>query len=265
MNTIKLENKLQHELNDLMQKGYKFAMSFDSIAASSVWINLWKKIKDTMRTYNLEYVEELENAFHGVESIYNWSADFEMELGNATRKDKDFAQSRIDFCNEYIDRYRDKNEPNLLNMKRAIAESYFDLGRSEEGDRLFQKYLEESPTWGWGWIGWSDQYWMLAQEGNKNSEKAIHILKQALKVEGLKDKFDVLERLDDLYTELDMFEKSAEIKKRIIDQVRVNNARRSQISIPTNRKAVPVTSTKIGRNEPCPCGSGQKYKTCCGK
>ena len=24
-------------------------------------------------------------------------------------------------------------------------------------------------------------------------------------------------------------------------------------------------STKIGRNDPCPCGSGKKYKNCCGK
>jgi SWIM/SEC-C metal-binding protein len=23
--------------------------------------------------------------------------------------------------------------------------------------------------------------------------------------------------------------------------------------------------TKIGRNEPCPCGSGKKHKKCCGK
>ncbi|HJV34059.1 YchJ family protein [Geomonas sp.] len=27
----------------------------------------------------------------------------------------------------------------------------------------------------------------------------------------------------------------------------------------------PIISNKIGRNEPCPCGSGQKYKKCCGK
>jgi SWIM/SEC-C metal-binding protein len=26
----------------------------------------------------------------------------------------------------------------------------------------------------------------------------------------------------------------------------------------------PLYVTKIGRNEPCPCGSGQKYKKCCG-
>ncbi len=27
---------------------------------------------------------------------------------------------------------------------------------------------------------------------------------------------------------------------------------------------VPKTSSKVGRNEPCPCGSGKKYKNCCG-
>jgi uncharacterized protein len=28
--------------------------------------------------------------------------------------------------------------------------------------------------------------------------------------------------------------------------------------------AEPLRSTKIGRNDPCPCGSGRKYKRCCG-
>lgn len=31
-----------------------------------------------------------------------------------------------------------------------------------------------------------------------------------------------------------------------------------------NSKTV-VNKNKIGRNEPCPCGSGKKYKQCCGK
>jgi SEC-C motif-containing protein len=31
-----------------------------------------------------------------------------------------------------------------------------------------------------------------------------------------------------------------------------------------NPKSAPVTSTKVGRNDPCPCGSGKKYKKCCG-
>jgi len=30
-------------------------------------------------------------------------------------------------------------------------------------------------------------------------------------------------------------------------------------------QAKPVTAKKIGRNDPCPCGSGKKYKKCCGR
>jgi preprotein translocase subunit SecA len=31
-------------------------------------------------------------------------------------------------------------------------------------------------------------------------------------------------------------------------------------------RALPVrTGPKVGRNDPCPCGSGRKYKQCCGK
>nr|WP_053241426.1 SEC-C metal-binding domain-containing protein [Clostridium sp. DMHC 10] len=30
--------------------------------------------------------------------------------------------------------------------------------------------------------------------------------------------------------------------------------------------SMPVRNeNKIGRNDPCPCGSGKKYKKCCGK
>jgi len=31
---------------------------------------------------------------------------------------------------------------------------------------------------------------------------------------------------------------------------------------PPKRK---IAEKKVGRNEPCPCGSGKKYKNCCGK
>ena len=34
----------------------------------------------------------------------------------------------------------------------------------------------------------------------------------------------------------------------------------------TDSKVINIRSrTKVGRNDPCPCGSGKKYKKCCGK
>lgn len=41
--------------------------------------------------------------------------------------------------------------------------------------------------------------------------------------------------------------------------------KRKQIKKDFNRSKMVVAGKKIGRNDPCPCGSGKKYKKCCGK
>jgi preprotein translocase subunit SecA len=33
----------------------------------------------------------------------------------------------------------------------------------------------------------------------------------------------------------------------------------------TDPEPIRRTEPKIGRNDPCPCGSGKKYKKCCGR
>ena len=35
--------------------------------------------------------------------------------------------------------------------------------------------------------------------------------------------------------------------------------------MPKSKGTPVVNEPKIGRNDPCPCGSGKKYKKCCGK
>ena len=32
-----------------------------------------------------------------------------------------------------------------------------------------------------------------------------------------------------------------------------------------DKKQPKKAKNKVGRNDPCPCGSGRKYKNCCGK
>ena len=51
-----------------------------------------------------------------------------------------------------------------------------------------------------------------------------------------------------------------------------HNTERKQVAKPVDNvdtsktgKKKPKTVKKVGRNEPCPCGSGKKYKQCCGK
>jgi preprotein translocase subunit SecA len=35
--------------------------------------------------------------------------------------------------------------------------------------------------------------------------------------------------------------------------------------LPPPVEPIETSSEKVGRNDPCPCGSGKKYKQCCGK
>ena len=39
----------------------------------------------------------------------------------------------------------------------------------------------------------------------------------------------------------------------------------TDLEILLNTPATVTVDKKTGRNEPCPCGSGMKYKKCCGK
>lgn len=48
--------------------------------------------------------------------------------------------------------------------------------------------------------------------------------------------------------------------KAIFDEATLKSLYKEQKSSTT----VVRTSTKVGRNDPCPCGSGKKYKKCCG-
>src|SRR5690606_28952872 len=69
----------------------------------------------------------------------------------------------------------------------------------------------------------------------------------------------------------------AEALKRVLAQVQAKAlaqaqakqqeqaAQGAQGEVGRPQASTPAASTKVGRNDPCPCGSGQKYKQCHGK
>ena len=82
---------------------------------------------------------------------------------------------------------------------------------------------------------------------------------QAYTMEGF-DLFDKL--LDKIDQDTALFLLKAEIRQNIERKQTLNgvaNDGKEKV------KAKPVKVVKVGRNDPCPCGSGKKYKNCCGK
>lgn len=45
----------------------------------------------------------------------------------------------------------------------------------------------------------------------------------------------------------------------------ISAERRKELYLEQKKSGTVVKPKKIGRNDPCPCGSGKKYKKCCGR
>ncbi len=83
---------------------------------------------------------------------------------------------------------------------------------------------------------------------------------QAYALEGYNIFQNLLENVD---ANVSNFLLKAEIKQNTVERRPVQ---RMQMNDGKEKvSAGPKKSDKVGRNEPCPCGSGRKYKNCCGK
>jgi hypothetical protein len=86
------------------------------------------------------------------------------------------------------------------------------------------------------------------------------------RVRGMLRKLDGLAGLTSYETELVEFALDERLRLSGLDPVFAaeQDAEGAEIEEQPARVARPPQSQKIGRNDPCPCGSGKKYKKCCG-
>ena len=246
--------------NQRTNQGYSCLDSHDSKAACDNWLVAWSETLKLMDSEGIAGIEELEENYEWEQFPTNWVQDFEIELHNAGLKDLEYFRKRIQYCEELLKVYPKEKADTLIieNARRAIAESYYELGDTGNCDRLFEKWIQDDPQWGWGWIGWSACYWR--DQKNKNIEKGQSILERGLAIEEVRDREDLLDYAGELYTETKQDEKAAEIDAEFKALMR-----RQVMSSKRATGNQPVHVVKIGRNEPCPCGSGKKYKKCCGR
>lgn len=244
------------QIDKAIQDGYELILEKKQLEGCDKWLEAWEEIKVLIAETGSRDVYELDRKFEWTQFISNYVQDMEAELHNAGIDDRSYRQKRIDYCTELLE-YCGGQEPITENTRRAIAETYADLGDYETCDRLFEGWLNDDPAWGWGYIGWSDCYYLL-EIREKQYEKAEGILLEALEQQDLRDRVEVLDRMVGLYIKMGNAEKTREYKRLLQKELRELPERN-----PWHLR-IPAISEKIGRNAPCPCGSGKKYKKCCG-
>ena len=68
---------------------------------------------------------------------------------------------------------------------------------------------------------------------------------------------------------IELKEEAEKVQEMVLEEGEIDESRlefaKKDVFAEEKRKNQPIKTEKIGRNEPCPCGSGKKYKKCCGR
>jgi len=240
------------KINNMIWEGNEKIQKNDFLGGCDKWLEAWEEVKALFTEGIASDIYDLNKKYNWTEFISNWVQDLETELHNAGIDEKIYHSKRAVYCEELL-QWCGSNDLIIENTRRGMADSYFDSGDEAKAEQLYSEWLRKDPDWGWGYIGWSDCYWFGL--GEKYYEKAEEILLTGYARIGLRDKEDVVDRLIGLYEDMGQQEKVEEYRKTRMEIQPIGEPYYS----PT-----PITVEKIGRNEPCPCGSGKKYKKCCG-
>jgi tetratricopeptide (TPR) repeat protein len=229
------------EIDSLIIEGSELATKGDSIKSCDIWLKAWDLINEIFTEGIAKDIEDLDKKYKWSQWLIDYTQNLEMELDSAGSEDSSYYRKRIEFCREFL-QWCGTDELLIGNARIAIAESYYEIGEEAVGEKLFEEWLREDPDWGWGYVGWFES--CLYRTGLKRYDKAEEILLTGYARSGLRSREHLLERLIVLYTEMGNAEKAKEYDKEF-------------------KELKQAKSVKVGRNEPCPCGSGKKYKKCC--
>jgi tetratricopeptide (TPR) repeat protein len=198
------DSKVLDKFNSIknnIEKGCKALEQFDHIKGCDYWLAAWEEIKTLMKDYEYNRVHNVDGLFmieHRLilpVGVQEYVQDLEMELGNAGLEDKDYYRKRIKYCRELLERCTPIGGYDRImveNTKRAIAQSYFQLGEHEASEQEFESMLNDDPTFGWAYIEWADCYAFGRDATDYN--KAYEIIDRGLNQPGLRDRKDVLDR-----------------------------------------------------------------------
>ncbi|MDD3191519.1 MAG: SEC-C metal-binding domain-containing protein, partial [Bacilli bacterium] len=113
-----------------------------------------------------------------------------------------------------------------------------------------------------------DTFWMEHIDAMSELRQAVRLQSYA-QINPLREyqeigfqKFE--EMIQNIENESMRFINRAQIKDNLQREAVVKNTYASSGKEETKKKPS-IAKDKVGRNDPCPCGSGKKYKNCCGR
>ena len=190
--------------------------------------------------------------------------------------------------------YKEAEEWNWENIKRELQEIFGELDdekltfdpytidrmtvetfTEEMVERLQEKYAEKEDLFGENireverviLLRTVDRKWMDHIDSMEQLRQGINLRAYAQRDPVVEYKFEAMDMFDEMIASIK--EETVKMLFHVVPQTKIE---RTQVAKPmaenlggdgTIQKKPVVKAEKIGRNDPCPCGSGKKYKHCC--
>lgn len=244
----------------LVQQGYEAQEKGKEAKMISCWWEAWLLFRDIMKQAEMKMsvsgVMESQDYAYLIDA---WLQDMEMELGNAGEHEK-----RMEFCREVLEMF-DWTYDDGDSFCSAIGEEFYATGKIEEGKNWFEEWLKKDPHNGSALCAYS---WCIQE--NEGIEKAYQLIRREVVENDCSiHNFVLFERAKILAKHLKMEEDLGRIEeqlncfKKFMEKADYYNDLYDDFRLPVQQPI--VKAAKIYPNDPCPCGSGKKYKKCCGR
>lgn len=276
--------------DERMQEGYRLQEQ-DAAAACDCWLGVWRDFLKILERSGVRSIAEFDEKLRGTQFVSNWLQDLDIALSNASARRPEYHRQRRQWADEFLQRFGGHDAHLTETMRWALGEATWGSGERARTESLFEGWLKEDPQWGWGWIAWSDLHWFPCHNPSPDHARAEQLLQRGLAVPGVRDREELITRLADLYKKRGRPEEAAALAKhattaRTTATVLGKNQLRLKTTFDFGAEGLPldalpqlsaeargqhsaliqsVSPRKVGRNEPCPCGSGRKFKHCCGR
>lgn len=249
------------EWDELVQKGYECFEEQKSEDGLSFWMDAWLIFQSIMEqqakiTSLIGLMEEQDYVY----AIDDWLQDYEMELGNERKYEE-----RIALCQKIIELFSWQDDDGSC-FQCGIGDSLFYEGKKDEAYRHYETWLEEDTQ---NINGINGFCWILSENGD--IEKAYSLVRRVtwarscnvdnsilfMRAKELADSIGKQEESEWYQQQLDKFDESFRNWEMDEDEILEELTAPKQIPV--------VKADKVYPNDPCPCGSGKKYKKCCGR
>ena len=220
-------------LDHSMQSGYHAPET----EKAQRWLATWDILRKLTERLAVSSLQEFDSTYRGTQSVFNWVTDCSEAFHNASIDEPpaDFKQSQRRFIEWVLQTFPNENG-NRDYMRGDLGECIYHLDGAEAAEAYFKEWTDEEPNNGQAWYYWSSVHF-FGSAREYGLARAEALVTEALSKPNMTEKEMLRERLRDI---------KADVNSNIIVD-----------------SGPAVTSPKVGRNEPCPCGSGKKYKKCC--